>query len=134
MTLRVVRSLLGCRFRIKSLWRGTRVLNPVLQPLSVAKKFHFITLHIAFNHVSQLFYIQRCNIYLKCIPQTIGNKGPLVHLPSKRDFSLCALIKDRNSLCAPEKIQRSSAPLLQLFRVIHATSVSLSSNAVKLQV
>ena len=50
------------------------------------------------------------------------------------DFSLCALIKDRNSLCVPEKIQRSSAPLLQLFRVIHATSVSLGSNAVKLQV
>jgi len=51
-----------------------------------------------------------------------------------RDFSLCAIIKYCNSLCALEKIQRSSAPLLQLFRVIHATSVSLGSNAVKLQV
>ena len=48
-----------------------------------------------------------------------------------RDFSLCAIIKDRNPL---KKIQRSSAPLLQLFRVLHATSVSLGSNAVKLQV
>ena len=51
-----------------------------------------------------------------------------------RDFSLCALIKDRNPLCVPGKIQRSSAPLLQLFRVLHATSVSSGSNAVKLQV
>ena len=49
-------------------------------------------------------------------------------------FSLCAIIKDCNPLCASRKIQRSSAPLLQLFRVIHATSVSLGSNAVKLQV
>ena len=46
------------------------------------------------------------------------------------DFSLCAIIKDRNPLCAPGKIQRSSAPLLQLFRVLHATSVSSGSNAV----
>jgi len=50
------------------------------------------------------------------------------------DFSLCAIIKYRNPLCASEKIQRSSAPLLQLFRVLHTTSVSLGSNAVKLQV
>ena len=50
-----------------------------------------------------------------------------------RDFSLCAIIKDRNPLCAYEKIQRSSAPLLQFFRVLHATSISLGSNAVKLQ-
>ena len=50
------------------------------------------------------------------------------------DFSLCAIIKDLNPLCAPEKIQRSSAPLLQLFRVLHATSVSSGSNAVKLHV
>ena len=50
------------------------------------------------------------------------------------DFSLCAIIKDRNPLYVSEKIQRSSAPLLQLFRVLHATSVSLGSNAVKPQV
>ena len=47
---------------------------------------------------------------------------------------MCAIIKDRNSLCASEKIQRSSAPLLQLFQVLHATSVTSGSNAVKQQV
>ena len=46
--------------------------------------------------------------------------------------SLCAIIKDRNALCASGKVQRSSAPLLQLFRTLHATSVSLGYNAVKL--
>jgi len=51
-----------------------------------------------------------------------------------RGNSLCAIKKDRNALCAPVKVQRSSAPLLQLFYVLHATSVSLDSNAVKLQV
>ena len=40
--------------------------------------------------------------------------------------SLCAIKKDRNALCASGKVQRSSAPLLQLFRVLHATSVSLA--------
>ena len=60
--------------------------------------------------------------------------GPPIPRKSSRDFSQCAIIKDRNPLCVPEKIQRSSTPLLQLFRVIHATSVSLGSNAVKLQV
>jgi len=51
-----------------------------------------------------------------------------------RDNSLCAIKKDRNALCVSEKVQRSSEPLLQLFCVIHATTVSLGSNAVKLQV
>ena len=51
-----------------------------------------------------------------------------------KDFFMCAIIKYRNPLCTPEKIQQSSAPLLQLFRVLHATSVSSGSNAVKLQV
>ena len=47
--------------------------------------------------------------------------------------SLCAIKKDRNALCALEKVQRSSAPLLQLFCALHATAVSLDSNAVKLR-
>ena len=51
-----------------------------------------------------------------------------------RDNSLCAIKKDRNALCVPGKVQRSSALRLQLFRVLHATSVSLGSNAVKRQV
>ena len=50
------------------------------------------------------------------------------------DFFSCVIIKDRNSPCVPGKIQRSSASLLQLFRVIYGTSVSLGSNAVKLHV
>ena len=52
----------------------------------------------------------------------------------RRDNSLCVIKKDHNALCASEKVQRSSAPLLQLFRALHATSASLGSNAVKLQV
>ena len=52
----------------------------------------------------------------------------------ERGNSLCAIKKDRNALCAPEKVQRSSVPLLQLFCALHATAVSLGSNAVKLQV
>jgi len=48
--------------------------------------------------------------------------------------SLCGIKKDRNALWAPGKVQRSSASLLQLFCVLHATVVSLGSNAVKLQV
>ena len=48
----------------------------------------------------------------------------------QRDNSLCAIKKDLNALCASEKVQRSSAPLLQLFCAHHATAVSLGSNAV----
>ena len=48
--------------------------------------------------------------------------------------SLCAIKKDSNALWAPGKIQRSSLSLLQLFCALHATAVSLDSNAVKLQV
>jgi len=48
--------------------------------------------------------------------------------------SLCAIKKDRNAWCVPEKVQRSSALLLQLFCALHATAVSLGSNAVKLLV
>ena len=45
-----------------------------------------------------------------------------------------AIKKDRNSLWATRKVQRSSAPLLQLFFALHATAVRLGSNGVKLQV
>ena len=45
-----------------------------------------------------------------------------------------AIKNDRNALCAPEKVQRFSTPLFQLFCALHATAVSLGSNAVKLQV
>ena len=41
--------------------------------------------------------------------------------------SLCAIKKDCNALCASGKVQRSSAPLLQLFCALHATAVSLGS-------
>ena len=67
-------------------------------------------------------------------PPLCPSSPPSAPVKRKRDFSLCAIIKDRNSLCASGKIQRSSASLLQLFRVLHATSVSLGFNAVKLQV
>ena len=51
-----------------------------------------------------------------------------------RGNSLCAIKKYRNALCAPGKFQQSSVPLLQLFYVLHATAISLGSNAAKLQV
>ena len=47
--------------------------------------------------------------------------------------SLRAIKKDRNVLYVLEKVQRSSASLFQLFCALHATVVSLGSNAVKLQ-
>ena len=48
--------------------------------------------------------------------------------------SSCAIKKYCNTLYVSEKVQRSSAPLLQLFCALHATAVSLASNAVKLRV
>ena len=51
-----------------------------------------------------------------------------------RDISLCAITKDRDALWAPRKVQWSSAPLLQFFCALHATTISLGSNAVKLKV
>ena len=51
----------------------------------------------------------------------------------RRGNSLCAIKKNRNILCVSEKVRRSSAPLLQLFCALHATAVSLGSNAVKLK-
>ena len=58
-------------------------------------------------------------------PHTSKGKGGIPRVPLK---------KDRNALCISGKVQWSSAPLLQLFRIIHSTSVSLSSNVIKLQV
>ena len=52
----------------------------------------------------------------------------------ERGNSLCAIKKDRNALCAPEKVQRSSVSLLQLFFALHATAIKLGPNDVKLQV
>ena len=57
--------------------------------------------------------------------------GPIAF---NRGNFLCAIKKDCNVLCASRKVQRSSAPLLQSFCALHATAVSLGSNAVKLQV
>jgi len=54
--------------------------------------------------------------------------------PLQEQFLPCAIKKDRNVLCVSEKVQRSSALLLQLFCALYATAVSLGSNAVKLHV
>ena len=53
-------------------------------------------------------------------------------IQNKGGNSLCGIKKDRNALCVPGKVQLSSASLLQLFCALHATAVSLGSNAVKL--
>ena len=81
--------------------------------------------------------------YMKCekygrgrgsqLSHTIRAKGQWEHRISMGN-SLCAIKKDRNALCVPGKVQRSLASLLQLFCALHATAVSLGSNAVKLQV
>ena len=68
-------------------------------------------------------------------PLSYRCRRPRAHCPGKtRDFSIRAIIKYRNSLCVSKKIQWFSISLLQFFCVLHATSVSLGSNAVKLQV
>ena len=83
---------------------------------------------VFFNFISLIWsFFYMCLILM----QRVKSCGRLIY---SGDFSLCAIIKDRNPLCASGKIQRSSAPLLQLFRVLHATSVSSGSNAIKLQV
>ena len=67
---------------------------------------------------------------LSCAVWILGYTG----WDRERGNSLCAIKKDCNGLCAPGKVQRSSAPLLQLFCALHATAVSLGANAIKLQV
>ena len=65
----------------------------------------------------------------------IQDIAPLIFalIPKQRwGNSLCVIKKDRNALYVPGKVQRSSALLLQLFCALHATVVSLGSNAVKL--
>jgi len=80
---------------------------------------------LSLSHVEPMMAVRRIVICLYFYSLVLKKCG---------DFSLCTIIKDRNTLCALEKIQRSSASLLQLFCVLHATSVSLGSNTVKLQV
>ena len=52
--------------------------TPYSSPLSVAKKFHFITLHIVVKYVEQLLHVKRCSICPKCLPNKPRYQGYVV--------------------------------------------------------
>ena len=96
------------------------------------------------NILSRFFHWRLFSIHVKLMwteycPCRPGPRWPRSTLLQTVSFGpggifLCDIKKNCNVMYVIGKVQRSSAPLLQLFCALYATAVSLGSNAVKLQV
>ena len=112
-----------CSSDIRSKGGPLSIYSPA-PPCSSKEATQYVTDEILQNGIS---LTRSCSTAVGSIPKS-DDSG------YKKGNSPCAIIKDYNALRVSGKVQRSSASLLQLFRVLHATSVSLGSNVVKLQV